>query len=138
MTWVVMKRVLIVDDVAEIRRLIRLAIGHHCVYESASAEEAQQVLSDAGGVDLLVLDIMLPGALDGLGLLAMVRAHPRWAATKVMLTARGSAEDRAASAALRADAYFTKPFSPMALNDCIDDLLSESGVGTAVAPPLHS
>jgi DNA-binding response OmpR family regulator len=68
---------------------------------------------------------MLSGRSDGLSLLATVRAHPEWFATKViMLTARGAAEDRAASAALGADAYFTKPFSPIQLNDCIDELLS--------------
>lgn len=119
-----MKRVLIVDDVAEIRRLVRLGVGNHHVYESASAEDALNLLADLGGVDLIVLDIMLSGASDGLALLAAVRAHPQWSATKVvMLTARGLAEDRSASIALGVDAYFTKPFSPIRLYDCIDELL---------------
>lgn len=128
-----MKRVLIVEDVPEIRRLVRLAIGNHHVYESASAEDALNQVADLGGVDLLVLDIMLSGSSDGLALLATVRAHPIWSATKViMLTARGSAEDRAASAVLGADAYFTKPFSPLQLNDCIDELLSAEPLSATV------
>ena len=128
-----MKRVLIVEDVPEIRRLVRLAIGNHHVYESASAEDALNQVADLGGVDLLVLDIMLSGSSDGLALLATVRAHPVWSATKViMLTARGSAEDRAASAVLGADAYFTKPFSPLQLNDCIDELLSAEPLSATV------
>ena len=128
-----MKRVLIVEDVPEIRRLVRLAIGNHHVYESASAEDALNQVADLGGVDLLVLDIMLSGSSDGLALLATVRALPIWSATKViMLTARGSAEDRAASAVLGADAYFTKPFSPLQLNDCIDELLSAEPLSATV------
>ena len=121
------------EDVPEIRRLVRLAIGNHHVYESASAEDALNQVADLGGVDLLVLDIMLSGSSDGLALLATVRAHPIWSATKViMLTARGSAEDRAASAVLGADAYFTKPFSPLQLNDCIDELLSAEPLSATV------
>lgn len=128
-----MKRVLIVEDVPEIRRLVRLAIGNHHVYESASAEDALNQVADLGGVDLLVLDIILSGSSDGLALLATVRAHPIWSATKViMLTARGSAEDRAASAVLGADAYFTKPFSPLQLNDCIDELLSAEPLSATI------
>ena len=128
-----MKRVLIVEDVPEIRRLVRLAIGNHHVYESASAEDALNQVANLGGVDLLVLDIMLSGSSDGLALLATVRAHPIWSATKViMLTARGSAEDRAASAVLGADAYFTKPFSPLQLNDCIDELLCAEPLSATV------
>ena len=119
-----MKRVLIVDDVAEIRRLIRLAIGNHEVHESPSGEEALNMLFALGGVDLIILDIMLTHPRDGLALLAAVRNHRGWTRTRVvMLTARDTQEDRDAARTLGADAYFTKPFSPKALSDCVETLL---------------
>lgn len=121
-----MKHILIVDDVAEVRRLVRLAIGHrHHVMECADASQALALLQQEPALDLLVLDIMLPGAMDGLQLLSILRSDPRLGAIRVvMLTARGAAEDQARATALQADAYFTKPFSPLAVADCIDALLS--------------
>lgn len=119
-----MKRVLIVDDVAEIRRLVRLAIGNHEVYERATAEEALSLLIELGGVDVLILDIMLLRPRDGLALLSVVRNHREWTGTRViMLTARDTTEDRTAARTLGVDAYFTKPFSPQVVSDCVESLL---------------
>ena len=133
-----MKRVLIVDDVAEIRRLVRLTIGSHEVHESASAEEALSMLIELGGVDVLILDIMMVRPRDGLALLSAVRNHREWKRTRVViLTARDTHEDRAAARALAVDAYFTKPFSPQAVGDCVESLLRELPVPSPSAGHGH-
>lgn len=133
-----MKHVLIVDDVAEIRRLVRLATGRHHVHESASTGHALQLIKELPAIDLIILDIMLPGPMDGLQLLSVIRSDPKLANTKVvMLTARGAAEDQARSAQLGANAYYTKPFSPMELNDCIEELLHDDFGQTTGSIPIY-
>lgn len=117
-----MKRVLIVDDVPEIRRLLRICAMHHFeVLEASSAEEALATMQRQPP-DLLVLDIGLSGAMDGLELLDLLRRDPRWQHLRVvMLSGRGLLGD---GADLPVDAYFTKPFRPLAVIDCIDRLLA--------------
>lgn len=133
-----MKRVLIVDDVPEIRRLVRLAIGNHDVHECASAEEALNLLFKLGGVDLIILDVMLVHPRDGLALLAAVRNHRAWVHTRVvMLTGRDSPDDRKKAQSLGANAYFTKPFSPNELSDCVERLLRDGTPPTLAEAAQH-
>lgn len=117
-----MKRILIVEDQAEIRELIRLTleIGDWDVHEAtdgASALEVARRLSP----DIVLLDVMMPGALDGVAVCERLRAD---AATRrariVMLTAMGRSEDRDRGLRAGADAYLTKPFSPRHLLTVIE------------------
>ncbi|CAD5373358.1 Response regulator [Rubrivivax sp. A210] len=119
-----MKSILIVDDVAEIRRLVRICTLHRYeVSEAATAEEGLFVLAKKRP-DLVILDIALPGAMDGLDFLARLRSNPDFGATRVlMLSGRGVQGE---TLGLPVDAYFTKPFSPLELIDCIDGLLQDS------------
>ena len=71
--------------------------------------------------DLVLLDVMMPGELDGLQVCQRIRNDATLSATKVvLLTARGQVRDRAAGQAAGANDYLVKPFSPLQLIDVIE------------------
>jgi two-component system, OmpR family, alkaline phosphatase synthesis response regulator PhoP len=111
-----MSRILVVEDDHDIADLIAhyLQKAGHTVEHLTSGSAVMPRLR-AGGADLVILDIMLPG-VDGLQVCSAMRAD---AATQsvpvIMLTARGDESDRVAGLELGADDYVTKPFSPKEL-----------------------
>jgi len=119
-----MKKILVVDDHSDIRKLIRITIGN--AYEVLEAEDgvaALQVIHHHRP-SLVVLDIMMPGEMDGLQVLDAIRADPDLKQTQViMVTARGQAKDYEAGMSRGANAYLIKPFSPIQLVDSIKELL---------------
>jgi two-component system phosphate regulon response regulator PhoB len=73
---------------------------------------------------VMLLDVMMPGELDGLQVCRSVRADPRLSGMRVLLlSARGQARDREAGAQAGADEYLIKPFSPLQLVETIERLL---------------
>jgi two-component system alkaline phosphatase synthesis response regulator PhoP len=111
-----MKRVLVVEDEADIVELIT----HYLRAEGLEVEaegngrRALERLRE-GGADLVVLDLQLPG-MDGLSLCAELRRDPRTRGLPViMLTARGEEADRVVGLEVGADDYVVKPFSPKEL-----------------------
>ncbi len=86
--------------------------------------------------DVVVLDLMLPG-LDGLELFRRLRRVAP--IPVVMLTARGSEEDRVAGLELGADDYVAKPFSPRELTARVKAVLrrARGGVAAASGPTLR-
>jgi CheY-like chemotaxis protein len=120
-----MARVLIVDDQADIRRLIRMTLEEEPfeLREAADGDEALAVVA-VWRPDLILLDVMMPGGHDGLQVCARVRADPALADTRVvLLSARADGGDHDAGRAAGADEYLTKPFSPLQLLETIDRLL---------------
>lgn len=120
-----MKRILIVEDQGDIRKLIRMTLEFD-EYEIHEAADGAFGLRMATAVkpDLVLLDIMMPGELDGLQVCQAIKADPALSATRVvLLTARGQAVDREAGERAGADRYLVKPFSPLQLIDTIDQLL---------------
>lgn len=120
-----MKRVLIVEDQADIRKLIRMTLEFE-PYEIHEAANGINGLQLAGEVlpDLILLDVMMPGEIDGLQVCARVRANPALQATRVVvLTARGQIQDRDAGQQAGADEYLIKPFSPLQLIETIERLM---------------
>jgi DNA-binding response OmpR family regulator len=82
--------------------------------------------------DLVVLDIMLP-AIDGFEVCRRMR---QWSKTPIlMLTARGSEDDRIAGLELGADDYLVKPFSPRELVSRVRAILRRSLAGDTAAAP---
>ena len=74
--------------------------------------------------DVILLDVMMPGLLDGYQVCDRIKKDPELRAIKVaMLTARGQATDLAAGEAAGADAYLVKPFSPLELIDRVESLV---------------
>jgi DNA-binding response OmpR family regulator len=122
-----MHKILLVEDHADIRRLIRMTLEFEPV-EIREAGDAQAGLAMARDwqPDLVLLDVMMPGHLNGLDLCRALRADPQLQQVPVvMLSACGHASDRQAGMDAGATAYLVKPFSPMQLLD-----LALSFVGT--------
>lgn len=120
-----MARILIVDDQAEIRHLIRLTLdgeGHE-LEEAADADAAQQKIL-AHKPDILILDVMMPGTMDGYRLCEIIKASERENDIYViLLTARGQQTDLDKGRKVRCDTYLVKPFSPMQLNAIIRNIV---------------
>jgi two-component system OmpR family response regulator len=105
--------VLIVDDDREIRDLIARFLEKHGLRVSVAADGRAmgRVLADRG-IDLIVLDVMLPGE-DGLSLCRRLRAVSD--VPVIMLTAMGEEIDRILGLEMGADDYLAKPFNPREL-----------------------
>lgn len=117
--------VLVVDDDREIRRLVSRFLSENGMRASAvgDAAEAERALA-GGGVDLVVLDLMLPGE-DGLSFARRLRQSS--AVPILMLTARGEDTDRIVGLEIGADDYLAKPFNPRELLARVRAVLRRSG-----------
>jgi two-component system OmpR family response regulator len=109
----VSKHILVVDDEARIREVLQYALqkegfGVTAVESGPSAVAAVE----RGGVDLVVLDVMLP-EMDGLEVCRRIRKQHR--VPILFLSARGEEVDRIVGLELGGDDYLTKPFSPREL-----------------------
>lgn len=114
---------LVVDDERGIRFFLEktLTKAGHLVTTAASGEEALDALRDKR-FDLMMLDLMLGGRVDGLRVLEAVRW--RWPATIViMLTAHGSLESAQAAIEEGVDGYLLKPVEPSEVRAAIEEAL---------------
>ncbi|WP_397533912.1 response regulator transcription factor [Roseateles sp.] len=122
-----MKKILLVDDHADIRKLVRMTLEFedYDVHEASDAPEAVRAAGD-WQPDLVLLDVMMPGEYDGLeACRRLKRGGNNSTPPRVMLlSARGRALDREAGLGAGADAYLVKPFSPLQLIDSIAALWS--------------
>ncbi len=108
-----MATVLVVDDEPIVRDVVvrYLEREGYTTLEADHGDRARELLEQSSP-DLVVLDVMLPGA-DGLELCRWIRARSELPV--IMLTARGVEADRFVGLELGADDYVTKPFSPREL-----------------------
>jgi two-component system OmpR family response regulator len=107
------EHLLIVDDDAEIRHLLREYFQENGYRVTVAADgKAMWTQLKASQPDLIVLDVMLPGE-DGIGLCRTLRA--RLDVPIIMLTARGEDTDRIVGLEVGADDYVPKPFNPREL-----------------------
>ena len=107
--------ILVVDDEPAIREMIRTIFAGAVYRQVLTAADAAGALAllRRKMPDLLILDVMLPGEMDGFDLLRAVRAVSR--VPVLMLTARGEGADRVAGLQQGADDYLVKPFLPQEL-----------------------
>ena len=118
--------ILIVDDDAEIRSLLSQYLVKNGLRVTAVADgRGMWQALEAGRVDLIVLDLMLPGD-DGLTLCRNLRAKSVDTPV-IMLTARGEETDRIVGLEMGADDYLAKPFSPRELLALIKAILRRAG-----------
>ncbi|MGQ4664797.1 response regulator transcription factor [Metabacillus halosaccharovorans] len=101
--------ILIVEDEEKIVRLLELELG----YEGYIIEKAMDGITALevyrkGSFDLILLDVMLPG-LSGIELLRRIRVKDPYTPV-ILLTAKGSVEDKVSGLDLGANDYITKPF----------------------------
>jgi CheY-like chemotaxis protein len=120
-------RILIVDDQPDIRKLIRLTLQHLDdaeVFEAANGEEGWHMAQDIKP-NVMLLDVMMPGELDGYQVCDKVKKHPELGLTTkvILLTARAQKEDLEQGRKVGCDAYLTKAFSPLKLLDLVDHML---------------
>ncbi len=108
-----MANILVVDDEAPIRELVRAYLERegHTIIEAADGQAALSTHA-SHHVDVIVLDLMIPG-IDGIEVCRRVRATSD--AYVIMLTARADEVDRVVGLEVGADDYLTKPFSPREL-----------------------
>ncbi|MCK9382599.1 MAG: response regulator [Sulfuritalea sp.] len=109
-------KLLIVDDQPDIRKLLRLTLGNHYdLFEAEDAASAWEILrrEQPRGV---ILDVMMPGEMDGYQLCVKIRSDPELGKTYVALvSARGQESDKQRGREVGADDYFVKPYGPLEL-----------------------
>lgn len=103
--------ILIVDDDREIRQMVADYLRKNGLRTTLAADGREmRAALENGAVDLIVLDVMMPGE-DGLTLCRNLRAGKHRAVPVVMLTARDDETDRIIGLEMGADDYVVKPFS---------------------------
>ncbi|MCG7407346.1 response regulator transcription factor [Paenibacillus sp. ACRRX] len=114
-------RILVVDDEANMRNLLRIHLKRHGygITETASGEEALRLLREEK-YDLIILDIMMPG-IDGWEVCSTIRETMN--IPILMLTARSDTQDLVSGFNHGADDYLVKPFIPAELIARIGALL---------------
>ena len=116
------KRILVVDDEARMRKLVKdfLTKNNMDVVEAADGEEAITIFFQEKNFDLVILDVMMP-KMDGWEVLKTIREYSQ--VPVIMLTAKGEEQDEMQGFAAGADDYVTKPFSPKLLVARIEAIL---------------
>jgi len=123
--------ILIVDDDREIRQMVADYLRKNGLRASAAADGREmRAALDADAVDLIVLDLMMPGE-DGLVLCRNLRAGKHRAIPVLMLTARDDPTDRIVGLEMGADDYLVKPFAARELLARINAVLRR----TRMLPP---
>ncbi len=120
-----MKTILVVDDKPEVRELLQKTLARG-KYETFCAESGQDALTVARErhPDLILMDIMMPGTLNGNETTRILKSDPVTSDTKiVMLTGREGSQAMDEALAAGADGFFAKPFSPLELLRKIEELL---------------
>jgi two-component system, OmpR family, response regulator len=121
-----MATILVVDDDTHIREVIQYALtqeGH--AVELTEDGGAAWARLQAGGIDLLVLDVLMPG-MDGLTLCRRLRATEDGGPPIVFLSSRGEEFDRVLGLELGGDDYLPKPFGPRELVTRVNAVLRRS------------
>ena len=119
-----MSRLLIVEDEGHIASGLRYnleAEGHDVILTETGEAALEAVAANPSKIDLIVLDVMLPG-VDGFTVASRMRGHG-WLTPILMLTARGRAEDVLRGFEAGADDYLPKPFDLSILLARINALL---------------
>ena len=136
------RTVLVVEDDPNLAQLIRIHVEDlGCATVMAESGKAAIEAWRSGGIDLVVLDLMLPD-MDGLSVCREIRAADAYIPI-LMLTARSSEADRVLGLDIGADDYLSKPFSVAELAARIKalfrrvDATSESGKSGAEGAIRH-
>jgi two-component system, OmpR family, response regulator len=127
-----MSHVLIVDDDNELRALLSKFVAKHGYRVSVAPDgKAMMEILDSARINLMVLDIMLPGE-NGFNLCRRVRTTNTLPI--IMLTARREEADRIMGLDLGADDYLTKPFDPGELLARVRAVLRRAGAPAIELP----
>jgi len=120
------RKVLVVDDEADVLLLCRvnLEFEGYDVVEASDGEEAMRKVAEERP-DVVLLDVMMP-KMDGWQVLAALKGDPVTSDIPVvMLTAKVQDQDQIKGWSGGAAEYITKPFSPLALSQVLEEVLSK-------------
>ena len=123
-----MKKVLVLEDESNIRSfvVINLKRAGYETIEAGTGEEALEQIARHPDIRVALLDIMLPGEMDGFEVCRRIRAMDSKIGI-IMLTARTQEMDKVTGLMTGADDYVTKPFSPAELTARVDALFRRTG-----------
>lgn len=120
-----MKKILIVDDQPTIRLLLRVTLSPHYQLIEAADGASALALIKTEQPDVVLLDILMPGKLDGLRVLEAIKSDPAHKNTLVaMVTSKGQTADCRVAQWHGANAYFIKPFSPASILNWLQQSLA--------------
>jgi CheY-like chemotaxis protein len=124
-------RILIVEDHPTMREAMRLVLEGEGfdIDEASDGDQALAAVQDERP-DLVLLDMSIPGA-SGSEVLAAVKGDPATSEVRVIVVTATGEEGRAAAMTAGADHYFTKPFSPIALLQAVEEVLGPEGAAPA-------
>lgn len=119
-------KILVVDDNIQMRTLLRITFSTKPNYEVIQAENGEEALNiiRTQHIDLIFLDIMMPGDIDGLEVCKWVKTSEYKACFIILLSAKGQKADIELGLQMGADRYLTKPFSPLALLELVEQFES--------------
>ena len=120
------KIILIVDDQGELRKLVRMTLefGDYELHEAENGQRALE-LSKVIQPDLVILDVMMPGDINGYQVCEKLKQGQNEKVPYVLLlTARGQKSDVEEGERVGADNYLVKPFSPLELIDTVKKALA--------------
>ncbi|MFT3764894.1 MAG: response regulator [Minicystis sp.] len=110
-------RILVCEDQDAIRHMIQTLVqasGHEVVGVALGAQAVERACTEA--FDLVLLDLMLPGALDGFAVIERLRANESTRALPILvISAMDDPESRARAKDLGATDFYGKPFRPLEL-----------------------
>jgi class 3 adenylate cyclase/CheY-like chemotaxis protein len=117
---------LVVDDVADMRRLIGNTLassGYHAVLVESGAKALELIFRRQQRFDLIISDWMMPG-MTGPEFIQTLHQHEEFASTPtILLTAKSDEQSRALATRVGANAYINKPFDDLELIATVDNLL---------------
>jgi two-component system chemotaxis response regulator CheY len=123
-----MPKILIVDDSATIRKMVRASLRALADAEFVEAGNGLEAIEQIalGPVALIILDLNMPD-MHGVDVLKFLRRHQGWSDVPVVvLTTRGDESSRETAMAAGATEYLTKPFAPQVLLAAARDLLADT------------
>ena len=129
-----MPKILIVDDSATIRKMVRSSLRQLDDAEFAEAGNGLEAIEQIalGPIALIILDLNMPD-MHGVDVLKFLRRHQGWSDVPVVvLTTRGDEASRDTAMAAGATQYLTKPFSPQVLLAAARALLADTAAGPRV------
>jgi DNA-binding response OmpR family regulator len=131
-----MEKILIIDDDIQLTELLVEFLGSYKydIIAIHEPEEGLQYLNKNTDINVIILDIMLPG-MDGFQVLRKIRKN--LSIPVIMLTARGEVTDRIVGLELGADDYLPKPFEPRELLARIQSILRRTHSSAAIVENVH-
>jgi len=121
------KKILLADDEPAVRRLVTATLADESRYQILEASDGAEALrlARAERPAIILLDVNMP-ELDGIEVCRALKSDPSTAGIVIeMLTAMAQTADRERGMAVGADSFFTKPFSPLALLEKVEEVLGD-------------